>query len=202
MTSILSALKQSTLPYHKRLEARLDWFKPEFSHGEYLRVLERFWGYYRPIEASLAMIPELEAWLPDLPSRSKLPLLEADLRTLGLNNRLLEQLPLCRKLPICTDSFTALGCLYVLEGSTLGGQVISRHIKRKLDLDAQNGAAFFNGYADDTIRMWDVFRERLTAARADEEILVQSACETFITLEQWLCPPLPTSGEPDDTCRH
>ena len=61
MTSILSTLKQSTLPYHKRLEARLDWFKPDFSHGEYLRVLERFWGYYRPMEASLAMIPELEA---------------------------------------------------------------------------------------------------------------------------------------------
>jgi heme oxygenase (biliverdin-IX-beta and delta-forming) len=188
MSPVLSRLKQSTWPYHKSLEAKLDWFKPGFSHVDYRLVLEKFWGYYRPMEGSLARFPELAAWLPDLPRRYKLPLLERDLCALGLDDRRLGQLPLCSELPFCTDAPTALGCLYVLEGSTLGGQVISQHIKRTLDLDAQNGAAFFNGYGNETETMWQVFRENLSAAPADEDILVQSACETFIALEHWLCP--------------
>jgi heme oxygenase (biliverdin-IX-beta and delta-forming) len=188
MSSILSTLKQSTWPYHKHLEAKLDWFKPDFSHVDYIRVIEKFWGYYRPMENCLARFPELASWLPDLPRRSKLPLLERDLCALGLDDGRLKYLPLCHELPTCTDAAAALGCLYVLEGSTLGGQVISQHLKRTLDIDAQNGAAFFNGYKDETKFMWQVFRENLTAAQADEEVLVQSACETFITLEHWLCP--------------
>ena len=40
------------------------------------------------------------------------------------------------RLPPLETQADAFGCLYVLEGATLGGRVISRHIERALGLDA------------------------------------------------------------------
>ena len=37
----------------------------------------------------------------------------------------------------------ALGCLYVVEGSTLGGQVIARHLRQTLGVDPRCGGSFF-----------------------------------------------------------
>jgi heme oxygenase (biliverdin-IX-beta and delta-forming) len=188
MTSILATLKQATWPHHERLEKKLELLNPGFSRPDYIRLLQAFWGYYRPMEIRLEAIPELVGWLPDFFQRTKLPLLETDLRILGIDGDTLTRLPVCRELPDCNNFASALGCLYVLEGSTLGGQVISRHLKRSLNLDAQNGASFFTGYGDATGAMWGEFRERLTNAKTDETAMVHAACETFITLEKWLDP--------------
>jgi heme oxygenase len=195
MTPILTTLKQVTWPHHERLEQKLDLLNPGFSRRDYLRLIKAFWGYYHPIEARLADLSTLRAWLPDFRRRAKLPLLEADLRALGVAGKALGKLPVCRELPACANLAEALGCLYVMEGATLGGQVISRHLKRTLDLDANTGTAFFTGYGEETGVMWQAFRERLVAAGADEAIQIHSACETFLTLEQWLCPSNFTSGE-------
>jgi heme oxygenase len=51
-------------------------------------------------------------------------------------------LPQYHDLPDIEDWPRMLGCLYVLEGATLGGQIISRHLQRTLHIDAINGAAF------------------------------------------------------------
>ncbi len=127
--------------------------------------------------------------MPDMLRRIKLPLLSADLRALGVGSDAQEQLPVCRDLPVCDGLAAALGCLYVLEGASLGGQVISRHFNHSLNLNAHNGTAFFTGYGAATGPMWQAFTTRLMAAGADEAALVNSACETFLSLEQWLYPP-------------
>jgi heme oxygenase len=75
----------------------------------------------------------------------------------------------------------------VLESSTLGGQFISSHFKHALDLDQNNGVAFFIGYAESTEAMWQIFRQSLTAAQVNQDIVIEAACETFLTLERWLC---------------
>jgi heme oxygenase len=188
MMPLLANLKEKTMPYHKNLEQKLDLFKPGFSRTDYLQLLKRFWGYYLPLETKLTHIPELIAWLPDLNHRAKLPLLESDLINLGIPPDYLKLLPLCADLPTFKEPAAALGCLYVLEGSTLGGQMISRHLKQSLDLDKNSGVAFFIGYAESTGSMWQLFRESLNAAQVDQEIVIQAACETFLTLERWLCP--------------
>jgi len=192
---LLITLKKATWPLHERLERNLNLLSPSFSLVDYLRLIKAFWGYYRPFEAGLTGVPELHDWLPDISVRSKLPLLEADLQALGVNGDSLDRLPVCQELPACTDLAAALGCLYVLEGSTLGGQLISRHLKRFFNLDAENGAAFFTGYGEHTGAMWQTFRELLMAAEVDEDALIHAACETFITLERWLCPSIIMSDE-------
>ncbi len=186
----LITLRNATGPLHKRLETNLNLLSPSFSRMNYLCLIQAFWGYYHPLEASLTRVPELHDWLPDIAMRSKLPLLAADLKALGVDGDVLDRLSICHELPACTDLATALGCLYVLEGSTLGGQVISRHLKNVFNLDAENGAAFFTGYGEQTGAMWQTFRTVLITATVDENALIHAACETFITLERWLCPAI------------
>ena len=195
MTSILTSLKQATWPLHQRLERRLNLLSPSFSSPDYLRLIQSFWGYCRPLESRLAQLHELPHWLPDIHLRAKSPLLEQDLQLLGVAGDDLAQLPLCTDLPVCDNIAAALGCLYVMEGASLGGQVISRHLSQTLGLDADNGAAFFNGYGVATGEMWQSFRASVLEAKADESIQIHSACETFLTLERWLLPTKQNTDE-------
>ena len=51
----------------------------------------------------------------------------------------------------------ALGCLYVLEGATLGGVLIARHVRASLGFDGDAGSAFYLGYGPRTGAMWRGF---------------------------------------------
>jgi len=94
-------------------------------------------------------------------------------------------------LPEVKSITEALGCLYVLEGATLGGQVIGRHLKKNLALDEDRGCAFFCSYGDEVGLMWQSFQETLRSycskyGSTEEAQLVKSACETFASLDYWL----------------
>ncbi len=81
----------------------------------------------------------------------------------------------------------ALGCLYVLEGATLGGQVIVRRL-RDLPREALL-SAFFTSYGQDVGAMWQAYREFLTGyaeGRDEDDVIVESACATFATIGAWL----------------
>jgi heme oxygenase len=197
-TPLMAKLKESIQPYHKRLESKVDWFKPGFSQADYLELLQRFWTYYSPLEQKLSQIPELKLWLPDFGQRAKLPLLAQDLQNLGLTADTLSQMPLCAELPQLNEPEAALGCLYVIEGSTLGGQVISSHLKQTFAIGKTNGAAFFTGYGDATGTMWQTFKEAINQAEVNQETVITAACETFTTLERWLCPSDCLTGTPDN----
>jgi heme oxygenase len=94
-------------------------------------------------------------------------------------------------LPQFNTPAQVLGCLYVIEGATLGGQIISKHLLANLGLGPDTGAAFFNGYGAESGHQWQSFRLFLTgnaeAMDQDDEI-VFSANDTFKTLGQWLFP--------------
>jgi heme oxygenase len=51
-----------------------------------------------------------------------------------------------------------LGAMYVMEGSTLGGQYIARHLEEVLGLQAGEGDAYFRGYGERTGEMWRAFK--------------------------------------------
>lgn len=51
----------------------------------------------------------------------------------------------------------ALGCMYVLEGSTLGSQILSRSFRERFDIGRHNGGAYFHGYGELTGKMWKRF---------------------------------------------
>lgn len=60
----------------------------------------------------------------------------------------------------CLDlagSVEALGCLYVLEGSMLGGRVIYRAIEKALGIGSDNGGRYFCGFGSGTGSAWTEF---------------------------------------------
>jgi heme oxygenase len=79
--------------------------------------------------------------------------------------------------------FEAIGCLYVIEGSTLGGQIILHSVQKSLNLDAGGGVKFFHGYGARTPGMWKSFISALdsippTGEAADA--VEQGAMQTFL----------------------
>jgi heme oxygenase len=80
--------------------------------------------------------------------------------------------------------------LYVLEGSTLGGQLISRHINLVIGLAPGHGCDFFSGHGGATGEMWQRFRnsvEAYASARPSEPpAVIESAVRTFQTFNAWM----------------
>jgi heme oxygenase len=187
---ILQRLREQTQPSHKRLESRLDLLERVLSLDRYRALLARFYGFYVPVEASLERL--CRSSLPELqyPQRRKAHLLVQDMEALGSSRAQIDALPLCQDLPTLHSFPQALGCLYVLEGSTLGGQIISRHLHGVHGLDAENCSAFFRSYGPQVGVMWRAFGAALDAYPLGQEediIVMHAACETFGALETWLC---------------
>ena len=198
--NIFELLKAATSGVHSQIEERMPVFCPEFNLASYVRLLERFYGFWNPLEAKLLEVKPLMHPMLALQSRMKGHLLEADLGTLShaaLDHRIAE-LPQCTALPFTGTMPSALGCLYVLEGSTLGARIISRRIENHLKLREESGAAFFNAYGDATGRRWADFCLFVNAnvSLQQSEEAVDAAVQTFESLLIWLsepCNALPTA---------
>ena len=184
---ILQRLKAGTSDVHRRIEERVPVFSPTFALADYCILLERFYGFWAPLEAKLSQLHVLRDAELDLAGRMKSFLLERDLRILGLQPALLPQ---CDNLPVVESFVQGLGCLYVLEGSTLGARVISRHLKDKLHLADGSGASFFNAYGDSVGQRWNDFRSFATARviTEDAEEMITAARRTFECFYDWLGP--------------
>lgn len=177
------ALKASTRPAHQRLEARLDLLARVRDLESYTAVLAAMRGFYAPLERALVDAPVLAGVLPDLAGRRKLHLLDADLADLGVDG---SGLPECGELPILETTPRALGAAYVVEGATLGGAGISRHVRATLPDPAPRACRFFAPYGARTGAMWLAFRATLEATHADRTDVLTGAAETFAALEAWL----------------
>jgi heme oxygenase (biliverdin-IX-beta and delta-forming) len=185
-------LKTETRPHHERTEAVVRLMDAHLTPAEYQRHLEAFHGLYLPLEAALAGPLSALGSPLDWEARRKTSLLEEDLRALGHDTGSLARLPRAVPPPL-PGLAEALGAAYVLEGSTLGGQLILRHLTRHFGPDARMGTfAFFRAYGDQVGPMWRTFSAVL--ARASEQAasstfddaVVRGARDTFDTFTSWL----------------
>lgn len=192
---ILKRLRQATTKNHAALESQLPLLDPQLNREHYQLFVRRFYGYYAPMEARLLALPWWAELSLDYGERYKTPRLRQDLLALGDTSESLAQLPHCQDLPELGTLSQLLGCLYVIEGSTLGGQIITRQLHSNLGLTLDTGCAFFNGYGEQTAARWKAFCTLLTAfaeqSSGDEEI-INTANQTFETLERWLFAKSPT----------
>lgn len=188
---ILKRLRHETSERHAALEQRLPLVDPQLSREGYREILEGFYGYYLPLEARLNVSPVWAEIGFDFAERRKVPRLEKDLVVLGSAESELARLPRCAELPPLDSIPRVLGCLYVVEGATLGGQVITRHLQANLGITPETGGAFFAGYGAETGVRWQAFGAMITAAAEQfggEDEIVASANRTFETLDRWLFP--------------
>jgi heme oxygenase len=183
---LLSRLRTETRDQHDAIEQTLLLMEDDLTLAGYRRRLEQFYGFYKPVEERiLDSHGPIAAWLP-LQQRRKTPLLEADLK--ALRQQEAAGLPVCTNLPQLISAAECFGCLYVLEGASLGGVIISRHVEQKLGVAPASGGKFFYGYGEQTGVMWQQFRVAITAfsLESDEQdTVVASARATFEALQHW-----------------
>jgi heme oxygenase (biliverdin-IX-beta and delta-forming) len=188
---LIAALRGATSARHRQIEARLAILRPPMDPGRYRRLLAALHGYHRPLDRALGRVDGWRAVGLDegIGPRRKAPLLREDLIALGMSARDVARLPRCRALPAVRSIHAALGCLYVIEGATLGGRIIAPRVHAALGVGPGAGASFFHGYGAATDAMWSAFTAALAALPVDaegERAVVAAAVETFVTLERWL----------------
>jgi heme oxygenase len=136
-------------------------------------------------EQGLQAFPALAS---ELKTRSRLQQLRHDLKTLGLADADISRVPLCSDAHrVTTDEARALGSFYVLEGSTLGGQLITRHLSSAPSFPAQ-GLSYFNPYGARTGEMWRSFKRWLEIQAEHHSVndILSGARGTFGVLQTWL----------------
>lgn len=187
--AFLNDLKTQTAPQHEALESQMDIVRHFASRTSYLQLIERFFTLYEPLEDRLAQAMSWEDKGWDFENRRKTPWLRQDLAALGLNPGEISALPRCADIPEIPGEAEAIGCLYVLEGSTLGGQVITRLLGRHLEIPPAHGGQFFSGYGPQTGPNWKKFGEWAEAWASrhpeQESAAIRCAQQTFDSFSRW-----------------
>lgn len=181
---VLQMLRSATAAQHKALEARLPLTHPDLDLSTYRRIIQAYYGFHAPLQL---LIEDFAGAHAD-PERHKMPALLKDLHALGLNDAQIQALPLCRDLPLLESPADLFGIMYVMEGATLGGQVLRRIIAQRLGIDADTGGEFLDVYGRDTGRLWKAFLQRLAEfnhPRQNPQV-ADAACATFACFARWL----------------
>ena len=189
---ILGKLKEATRTQHENLENTVDVMNNMFSLDNYKTLLTKFYRFYAAIEPKVAANDLLSAGF-DVSARRKLPLLEKDLTALGIFENVQKETAPWTDLPALDSTAKAFGSLYVMEGATLGGQIIMRHLKQHLDLTPENGGAFFNSYGANVGPMWKEFcaiTTEFAEKEQDDETIINAARETFDSFANCFTSPI------------
>ncbi len=178
-------LKQETKPAHIETEKVLVKRLKEMRTKEaYAGVLKMFYGFVRPLEQQInSYISELE--LADINERRKATRLQDDLIALGID----EKPDICKDLPTIHNTSHAFGALYVIEGSTLGGEIIVKMLKANSALEVPDAAlSFFYGYKENNLQMWQKFQRSMEQHMkpANVQQVIKAANETFRFLKNWM----------------
>lgn len=185
--SVAQTLKHQTEAAHQELEAlMIPWLQSITTQADYALLLKGFYGYFGPLEDAIAPFMNT-AILPDVAQRRKASSILADLTTLREPCGDLSQAP---HLPQIQSLPQALGALYVMEGSTLGGKGITKMLLKKEGLNLQlESLQFFNGYGERTGPMWTAFVNVLNSfcgTEAEMAQMVETANQTFSLFKTWL----------------
>lgn len=171
---VSTQIKEATKQAHQQLEKQVVVkIKAIESSGDYATFLKYFYAYFNAVGQAIA--PFVNAVLPDYSARRNATYIKADIEALGANVGVLPP----AQAPKIQSPAEALGALYVLEGSIMGGPYIIQMLqKRGID----QGFSFFSGYGANSGRMWAIFQEVMNTVGGEgiaAQQMIQKACETF-----------------------
>jgi heme oxygenase len=182
----IQRLRRETRDGHQAVEDCLPLMGDEPDTSLYVRCLGQIHGVVAAWEdRAVEIAPD---WmLSTLAARQRKHMLELDLAWFGIKDQD-ERRPILSKI---NDLPSLLGAMYVMEGSTLGGQLIARHLEATLHLSQGKGDAYFCDHGDQTGRLWKEFGELLTMRVADDQAdaVVASAKVMFAAFGEWMGKP-------------
>ncbi|MHA4895559.1 biliverdin-producing heme oxygenase [Pedobacter sp. PWIIR3] len=145
------------------------------SETDYAQFLKGFYTYFSQVEAEIApyITPKL---LPDYDDRRNSGYLKTDIEELGGDVSDVKT----TEMPKISNALQALGALYVMEGSIMGGRIIVQMLEKS---GIRNGISFFSGYGADTGEKWGAFIEVLNSQTNDKALqdqAIEAANQTFL----------------------
>lgn len=181
----IEKLRTETKSIHQALEkALIPGIKQATTPEAYAGILKTFYGYVKGMEALLdAQLSD--SIVPAYTQRRKSNAIQKDLKSLNCTGTL----AVATDLPTVSNISQALGAMYVLEGSTLGGRLITKMLMQNLGLTDTKQLQFFSGYGDQTEAMWGSFLQTLTKHAEDEHAqneIIHAAAETFSKFKRWI----------------
>jgi len=177
----MTLLKDGTEDLHREIEAVVPLMRPSLTLEQYQGYLRKLYGYYKPLEAELMKV---ESGGFAIEPRLKSHLLEKDISQLGKS---FDDIGHCSSIPRPATLSEAIGVMYVLEGSTLGAQILVRGLQKNENVK-ECPTNFLNPYEESTGKMWAEFRAQAeqVVPNQDHNVAVAFAQETFRSLAGWL----------------
>lgn len=167
-------IKEATKNGHQELEKTVIFkLKAIENNLDYADVLKYFYAYFKAAEGHIAAaLPTSLA--PYFATRRNASHVEKDILDLGGN---LDNLPEVA-LPHIENKNQAIGALYVLEGSIMGGPHIVKMLQHR---GIATGFNFFNGYGDQSQEKWAEFTTIINqeVAEEDQQESINAALATF-----------------------
>lgn len=180
-------LKTETAQSHEDLEKHPNLIamgEGDMTLAGYSDVLRRFYPFWAMVEEAAYNRSDVKAVLPDIEERKLSANLAKDLRALNVSPA-----PSCPPITWVHDLPSAMGTIYVIEGSTLGGRVIVKRVMDQLGLTPENGCSYYFGYGPETGNKWKGFMAALEACQfSDDDAtkVVAAATKTFDALNAWM----------------
>ncbi|MGN7989489.1 biliverdin-producing heme oxygenase [Pedobacter sp. 22226] len=185
---IANLLRTETAENHKTLESLMfvnEIMNNSLSIDQYKKLLTVNYIIHQKSENILANMLDADiAAELEMNSRLKLSALEKDLNYWGIDSLTLPGLNFELYLPQ-KNTAEVLGALYVLEGATLGGNVIKRHILANPNFkDHEAGLNYYGVYGEELSTKWKKFVSVLNerVPEVDYERCINSANQTFNNL--------------------
>ncbi len=185
---IANLLRTETAENHKTLESLMfvnEIMNNSLSIDQYKKLLTINYIIHQRLENELAnMLDSAIAAQLEMKDRLKLNALTKDLDYWNINSLTLPELAFELFVPE-KNTAEVLGALYVLEGATLGGNVIKRHILANPNFkNHENGLNYYGVYGAELSTKWKnfvgVLNERVE--EADYQRCINSANKTFNNL--------------------
>ena len=186
LNTVRHQLRQATHAAHVRLNLHpllAGLTRANFPLSQYRSILGAYHRFFSVVEPALLDVLAASGGVFSYADRRKLPWLALDITALG---DALAPPETGRVIEVPGDLAELVGTLYAIEGSTLGGQVISRHLQANLGLTPERGARFFTAYGADTEARWAAFcayAEGLAGDPVQCRRAEEAALNVFNTLE-------------------
>jgi heme oxygenase (biliverdin-IX-beta and delta-forming) len=171
-------LMQATRSAHDGLDNRIISAEPFQDRDHYVRLLEMQYRFHCAIEGLYSRSLPLPSTL-DLPARRRLDRVRQDLEDLGRSppeNEGARPFHTAR-----VDAATAIGWLWVAEGSTLGAASLLKRAAA-LGLDETFGARHLAGHPDGRAKAWKHFTAAIDALdldQVDDALMLNGARDAF-----------------------
>jgi heme oxygenase len=179
---VRTVLRQATHEHHNQLNRHsmlAGLTQPDYTINEYQKLLCAYVGLYQALEQLiLSFLSDNETQF-DYRPRLKSAWLLQDLAYFHIEPDSFSHASQALNIKNRGD---LIGILYVIEGSTLGGQLISKHLAKNLGITPETGGRFFGGYGENTATFWTDFLHFAANLDGNESECMaakNSACQTF-----------------------